>query len=417
VRVTGAAWAEDRRGVSVGAVSEDALETPEPDATQALGAHVAVAIALVVAGTLGFFASASVGFDGSLVRETFDLTGVPLPEVLALSFKWRIDLLAPLTGFLGAAIVLLVAGEGPRRVVYALLGLGVVVAMLIHGLFSGPVLAGLLIAIAVVLSLLKLPQPRRSEVLGMGFSVLLALLVLGNALTMLGLRGLQSSLGVDPSEAGLPRGPGQAAEIAEEVAAAFQQSLARGTGEFVTPEGRRVAYLMFTPLGDAAPEGAAAPPAYSTVRTRPTCLVLPWGEQGNTKSAQEPILFFPHGDPKGVAPARVDAVSAGASALWSYDLKDHALTAHGTPALRYPAVLPVRGAGEYSYALRLKRVRLATRQGGSGPQRVTAQTPFSDELLELKIQIFWGYVSADAAADPIPRHNLPVRTFITVVKR
>ena len=76
----------------------------------------------------------------------------------------------------------------------------------------------------------------------------------------------------------------------------------------------------------------------------------------------------------------------------------------------------------YSFAFAIKRSRVDTAGAtGGGPDgKIDVNDPFSNSLYELRVMIFKNFNEAEAAALtdatlPVPKTNIPIRTFITLI--
>ena len=381
--------------------TQDSTQQPDPSLSKH---YLGVAVALAVMGLAGFASSVAVGeIDSGRLYTLFMETGISPPWAFGFGRVVRVDVLAPVTGVLGAAVVAMVRAGHSNRGVYACLTLGLIVDMLLHGLFRGPMLAGALIAAGVVGGL-RLAQPLRTQVIAIGLGLTVTLLVILNAAGMYALKvSLDLFGGVQDTGPALE--PGRGAEVAEQVVRALRASARRGVGTFEAAEGRRGRYLRFSPPKGEAPSGPLPPLAELS---GPELLLLPWGAAGNSSYAQEQGVFFP-GE---LGPGRASGGALAAGGPWTVDEQDRGSTEVGTPAIRFPAVLPMPGYEGYSYALQLRRARLAA--GAEPSSEITSQDPYVDGLLEVRVVVFRGFDPA-ATGDTIPRSNVPIYRFVTLV--
>ncbi|MGE0713206.1 MAG: hypothetical protein AB7N76_36905 [Planctomycetota bacterium] len=368
-------------------------------------AFVALAASLALAGGIGAAAFANVEMIASVKRFSEEV-GVRLPAKFELAIALRSDLLAPVAGVVGAAVVLASARGGTRRAIYVALALGLVAVVLIHGLPTLPVLGAALLAASVVATEHLLPARRRTEAIGAGFALLVAGLVYLSAGTVPALPGALPEPEPDPE-------PGVIAEIADRAAEAVREGLARGVGTFTTPGGRQGRYALLRLDGGAGP---VALPPYDQARADPGCVLLPWGPPGNTNYDRELRVCFPHGEAGGVAPNALDAATSGAAAAWTLDSADHASTEDGAPTYRHRVTLPAPGREGYSVALVLNRARVGTAADGRGGSRVGARDAFVDDLLEVRVHVFRGFDPSRDGDAVVPRQNLPARSFVLLVR-
>jgi hypothetical protein len=351
-------------------------EDPEVDPKFHFATHGAMAVFALLSGVLSFLAVFALPI--STLKRFFEETGVVLPAVTELVISWNLAFLSPALG-LAAAIGI------------------------------------------VALSTLK--NPKLSWSLGLAALVVCFLPTSICVMHAMAMRYgmMESLLRTDDGRGELE--PGRASEITREVVEGIRAGLRRGVGSFETPSGERRRY--FVSEGPGLPKAPRELPPYAEARSMPGCVVLPWADalEPNLDHRREVMLLFPSGAQGGLAPKALEGRGEGDWVL--DDDSFRYVTDYDTPVRATPATRGITNT-DYSWVLVLRRARLDANgdgvvSAGASPWAPSSAEadPFSDRLLEVRIEVFRGFDPAATPTQPgevMPPANTAQTAFITLVR-
>lgn len=323
--------------------------------------------------------------------------GAPDPQGPALSRFQEAGLLAAVLVFGGLAGAIVASGLLPVLGLFRETGLpvpAVVEVVLALGLPSCPLPLAILGAVAV-LGAARL-APRATFPVAIGALVVVA--VVDFACLAVHIEALGASRRFLEPESELPE-PGRSAEIADAALAAVRRGIARKT-TFRLPTGASRSFFIYD--GPGAP--ATEPGDYDRVMGSEACVLLPWGRAGNASSSAEIVIHAPR-------PPRVDPMPAALAGREPPRLGEEFVpTVDGTLAPCFERVYSA--GGEYSYALELERLKVDTNQDG----RLGPEDEFVGDAIGVRVHVFRRFDPKAAAAPLLPRTNVPIATYFTVVR-